>query len=235
MYCSLQSSLPLKKRKIKVHFHPRTPCKHHFEPALYLSNSELVAKPMYEPPKSIPAVSRPQDSSNAQILRIRKAQSSNHPKKYCTWASKFWELVEFRNRVGHCNVPQKYSLNPALGKWVHKQRQDFKKAKGDPKSQHMLKRFKALLEIGFEVETNNRAEALWHQRFKELQDYRRREGHCDVPQAYELNMRLGKWVRRQRHEYTRMSKGLQCTLTPHRIEALETIGLKWSMRDKRVF
>lgn len=233
-----QASLPLKKRKIQVIFPRETQSAHSLQPSMCLDHKKLedqvsITRTTETPSEFSCSVPMPQESSNFSLSDIYETQTPNHPKKYCPWYSKFWELVEFRIITGHCNVPQKYSANPSLGKWVHKQRQDFKKIKIDPKPEHMEKRLKALLGIGFEFTTHNRAEALWHQRFKDLQQFKRLEGHCDVPQAYDLNLRLGKWVRRQRHEYTKMLKGETSALTVHRIEALEAIGFKWSIRKTR--
>jgi hypothetical protein len=36
------------------------------------------------------------------------------------------ELLNFEREHGHCNVPQKYSLNPSLGAWVAQQRRRYK-------------------------------------------------------------------------------------------------------------
>jgi len=36
------------------------------------------------------------------------------------------ELLTFRDTHGHCNVPQKYPDNPALGAWVAQQRRRYK-------------------------------------------------------------------------------------------------------------
>jgi len=38
------------------------------------------------------------------------------------WEIMFAELWKFKDRKGHCNVPQKYSDNPVLGRWVSYQR-----------------------------------------------------------------------------------------------------------------
>ena len=38
------------------------------------------------------------------------------------WQFRFAELKDFNEKLGHCNVPYRYPSNPALGKWVSKQR-----------------------------------------------------------------------------------------------------------------
>jgi hypothetical protein len=42
------------------------------------------------------------------------------------WQSKFSELEKYKEKHGDTRVPQHYSENRALGKWVAKQREQFK-------------------------------------------------------------------------------------------------------------
>lgn len=62
----------------------------------------------------------------------------------CGWMHRYRELIEYRDQNGHCNVPQQYKLNKALGPWVDKQRQKFKKGLMSEKHQDLLNN------IGFE-------------------------------------------------------------------------------------
>jgi hypothetical protein len=45
------------------------------------------------------------------------------------WDVRFRQLVEYKQDVGDCNVPQQFGLNPQLGRWVHMQRLANKKQK----------------------------------------------------------------------------------------------------------
>ena len=38
------------------------------------------------------------------------------------WETRFVELVAFKAREGHCDVPLRYPENPALGTWLGRQR-----------------------------------------------------------------------------------------------------------------
>ena len=38
------------------------------------------------------------------------------------WNKQFWELLEFKQEWGHCNVPKKYAQCPNLVNWVRYQR-----------------------------------------------------------------------------------------------------------------
>ena len=42
------------------------------------------------------------------------------------WEEKFYELAEFSQLTGHCNVPSKYPTNPKLSVWVRCQRRQYK-------------------------------------------------------------------------------------------------------------
>lgn len=43
-----------------------------------------------------------------------------------TWEKMFRELVAFKQEFGHCEVPSRYSANPALATWVARQRGQYK-------------------------------------------------------------------------------------------------------------
>ena len=56
------------------------------------------------------------------------------------WQTQYDNLVQFKNRYGHCNVPQQYSRNPTLGRWVGKQREKLNDGKLPKEHYKKLKR-----------------------------------------------------------------------------------------------
>lgn len=42
------------------------------------------------------------------------------------WELRYQQLLEYKQKYGDCKVPQHYKENKALGKWVAKQREQFK-------------------------------------------------------------------------------------------------------------
>lgn len=65
------------------------------------------------------------------------------------WQARFEELCDFKEEYGHCVVPQLFSQNKSLGKWVSKQREQYRKLL-DGKSSFMTKeRIDQLDNIGF--------------------------------------------------------------------------------------
>lgn len=70
--------------------------------------------------------------------------------KHALWHQRYAELVQFREKHGHTNVPCLYHSNPKLGSWVGTQRKEFKR-KLAGKSSHLNKgRIEDLTKIGFD-------------------------------------------------------------------------------------
>lgn len=81
----------------------------------------------------------------------------------------------------------------------------------------------------------NRTEAAWKRRFLELEEFKRVNGHCNVPQKYEKNTSLGAWVARQRlimRQWEETGEGKRHgrdTPTGERAERLKNLGLESSI------
>ena len=75
--------------------------------------------------------------------------------------------------------------------------------------------------------------ALWSIRFAELEKFKQQYGHCNVPQKYEENTRLGAWVARQRFIMRRCESGASedsnDLLYDERVEKLKDLGLEASL------
>jgi hypothetical protein len=54
------------------------------------------------------------------------------------WEKMQGQLAEFRTARGHCMVPYNYEANPTLGRWVSKQRTDFRQDAMDPERRDRL-------------------------------------------------------------------------------------------------
>jgi len=66
-----------------------------------------------------------------------------------SWWDKFKELQKYKEEFGHCMVPQQYSPNPQLHKWVYQQRRQLRWLKEGKMSRMNGKRARALEELGF--------------------------------------------------------------------------------------
>ena len=121
----------------------------------------------------------------------------------------FAELRIFKDREGHCNVPSSYTSNPELYHWVGHQRR---------KRVTMSKERASELEsIGFTW--GIKLDLRWNLMFDELERYKDREGHCNVPCSYPENPKLYRWVGHQRRTSVAMSK--------ERSSKLNSIGFNW--------
>lgn len=66
------------------------------------------------------------------------------------WEEKFVDLVAYKNRHGHCNVPTKFKTDSALGRWVSTQRKQYKDFHQPGKKSLMtLERIQRLNQIHF--------------------------------------------------------------------------------------
>merc|ERR1740139_1885047 len=123
----------------------------------------------------------------------------------------FQELRKFKEREGHCNVPQRFSDNLELGRWVHRHRAKRLKISKE--------RAAKLDSIGFTWVVYIEPDLRWEIMFEELRKFKDREGHCNVPQKYSDNPELGRWVSSKRVHRSKISK--------ERASKLDSIGFTW--------
>lgn len=73
------------------------------------------------------------------------------------WLNMYEELKQFYQEHGHCKVPQVYSKNPKLGKWVKAQRTQYRLLQNGKHSSMSNARIQLLESIGFVWEANHSA------------------------------------------------------------------------------
>ena len=78
-----------------------------------------------------------------------------------------------------------------------------------------------------EVRFRSYQSQMWDERFEEICAYKKKFGNCLVPHNWSENIRLAKWVKRQRYQYKLKKEGKHSTLTDEREEALEQLGFTW--------
>ena len=130
-----------------------------------------------------------------------------------TWATRLAELKAYREAHGNCDVPSQFKRNPALGRWVAAQRH---KKKADLLTDDQV----ATLEgVGLVWVPGD---VVWDGMLQQLREFKKNQGHCNVPEKWGPNPSLANWVHSQRH---RKNKG---RLAADRIRKLEKIGFLWS-------
>ncbi|MBF0444404.1 MAG: Helicase associated domain protein [Magnetococcales bacterium] len=107
------------------------------------------------------------------------------------WDENFGQLLAFKDKHNHCEVPQRMTDNPQLSQWVEQQR------KNQEKGTLLKARFQELSHQGFIWETKKTA---WERMYKNLVAYKSQHSHCKVPKGWPDNPELADWVSRQRRE-----------------------------------
>ena len=73
-----------------------------------------------------------------------------------SWEQRFHDLLEFREKNGHCKVPQFYRANQPLANWVKNQRNSYKVKQRGKRSSLTDEREAALNAIGFNWTLRNK-------------------------------------------------------------------------------
>jgi hypothetical protein len=135
------------------------------------------------------------------------------------WENMFSQLVEYKERHGHCNVPQRSYDYPELATWVRTQRI----AMREERPSFLGQRKERLEELGFTwaVYTNEP----WGEMLEKLKAYRLKYGDCNVPQKWKQDRKLGRWVNTQR------LRRLQGKIKTERVKKLDSIGFVWNTKS----
>jgi len=90
------------------------------------------------------------------VFKAGKSPEVDRTKPVKSWEGRFQELVEFKEKFGHAQVPQHFKENRTLGTWVHTQRNGYKHFKNGVKKHGMTtEKVLRLAEIGFVFETSH--------------------------------------------------------------------------------
>ena len=135
-----------------------------------------------------------------------------------TWDFRYGELIKYKEQFEDCNVPDQWTENKQLAKWVGRQRGDYRK---EILSEDRIKR---LEEIGFVWELY---ESFWEEMFTILKEYKDRHGDCNVSSRWTESKQLASWVAHQRGSYQKEK------LDKDRIKRLEEIGFVWEPLDSQ--
>lgn len=87
--------------------------------------------------------------SSKHIKKLEEIGFSFDFQQRRTWDQSFSDLIKFKERYGHCKIPEKYSDSPTLYYWVNNQRTSYRKGKIRPSH------FKLLKDIGFSFECDS--------------------------------------------------------------------------------
>jgi hypothetical protein len=162
---------------------------------------------------------------------------------------RFREVYEFKLKYGHLNIPHKYEENPSLGHWVDTIRRKYRKYIKTRKqgTEHTKKTVKTFLElekqveklnsIGFEFEPRGGRNDTWDHRIWQLQEFKAKNGHCNVREDDDTYPGLGKWVSYIRRVYRLAKAGERPPrkrLTEEKIEMLNELGFVFELREQQM-
>ena len=144
------------------------------------------------------------------------------------WERKISELKAYKSKTGHTNVPRNFSLNLALGDFVHNQR--------EAKKNNMLSqdKVKELTELGFSWSKPDKTKkpkthaSKWEGNFLALQAYMTKHGHDDFGRTMESTSKTGRWVHRQRVAYKAGS------LDKEKVDKLKSIGFTFDQGNLKI-
>ncbi|GKY98439.1 hypothetical protein MPSEU_000801400 [Mayamaea pseudoterrestris] len=143
------------------------------------------------------------------------------------WNDAFARLLLYIEKHGDALVPNRYQGDPHLGSWVSTQRRQHRQlleGKGTPMTQA---RARKLEEVGFQWTTRDPRHVPWSKRYEELQEFKQRFGHAQVPIGWKENVPLSNWISTQRQEYKLKLKGRNSRLTQERIDLLNKVDFVW--------
>jgi len=176
--------------------------------------------------------------SSPRVLDVAAATMVDKRRKVCkTFDERFKDLMAFKAKFGHCNVPQTKSSNDkylSLGLWCGNIRRSYKTNKegGMPRNNKLTNAdMKRLENAGFEWNLYK----TFDERFKDLLAFKAKFGHCNVPQTKSSNNKytsLGQWCSNIRQSYKAINQGglLRCKLSKADIKRLEKAGFEWRIK-----
>ena len=146
------------------------------------------------------------------------------------WLTRYEELVAYKIEKGDCDVPRRSKKNPLLSAWVRNQRAQYKLLKGGNKSSMTKERLKKLESIGFDWHLSP-LQVFWTDMIKSLESFKAETGHCNVPQNFSKNPKLGTWVSCQRTKFNLLMDGKKSSMTEERMRQLNKIGFDWGSHN----
>jgi len=152
------------------------------------------------------------------------------------WDKMYRKLSQYNKKNGHCHVA--LNSDPGLEYFVRDQRREYVRWRTGVSIILTKDRIDKLDRIGFKwvknrQKTRKSHETRWNEMIEDLTAYREKYGHTEIPQEYEENPQLGRWVMNQRTFYRMNQIGIHTTLSHDRIEQLEQLDFVWGVREKQ--
>ena len=150
-----------------------------------------------------------------------------------SWDERVTDLMGFKQKFGHCNVPQRrYDEYQSLGSWCKTLRTAYNKIQqGEtPRLKLTEENIRQLEDAGFKWSLSPCR--TFDELYAELMKYKEKSGHCNVPKSNSGEYQsLGNWCNTVRTAYKKIQQGEtpQTKLTQEMIQQLEDAGFMWSV------
>lgn len=128
------------------------------------------------------------------------------------WLERYGQLVAYKEKHGHCDIPVRSREHKQLATWVVAQRYERRQKRLTDEQIELLNR------IGF---TWDPYSVEWRGNYLDLLAYREKHGSCDVPTNSKEFPKLARWVKSQRSQRQRGK------ISDERIEMLSKVGFTW--------
>ena len=142
---------------------------------------------------------------------VWEPRMSFHEQNEKIWRARIEDLKTLKSQDGKLRPTNSYPH--AMKSWLYHQTRLFREGKLS------AERCQELRELGVVLKMTNRVS--WDGRLVELIEFKRMNGHCNVPATWRHNKELGFWVGTQR-KYKRAGK-----LSEERVAALTSLGFEW--------
>ena len=131
------------------------------------------------------------------------------------WEMRFYELKDYKNKFGTCDVPLDSKEYRTLATWVNKQKNNRKKLTAF--------RLEKLNSIGFiwNIIIEN-----WEQNYNKLKLFKEKNGHCRILEKQDINLAI--WVKTIRCTNNGTSQG---RLTDEQKQKLDDLGFIWNVLE----
>jgi len=164
------------------------------------------------------------DEENGHFLSDAANSAASRERE---WMEMFGELTDYKAQYGDTVVPVNYDQNPALSRWVHLQRNKYKK------NELSWGRVRLLNGIDFVWDASKYScrydHGRWMDMFQKLVEYQKNNeftkagGHaCTMA---DMDSKLSAWVKTQRRVYKKNE------MLEERVALLDSIGFTWDAVD----
>ena len=117
-----------------------------------------------------------------------------------------------------------------LALWVKNKQIGHEKFKKGQSSDLTRDKIKILHQAGFPFKLSN--DERWDRNLKWLSSFNNVNGHTRMPRAHEADgLKVGEWVHNQRKAMKAYASGKRSSLTPQRIDQLNSIEFEWNIND----